>query len=282
MSYKLQYQNRLEAAQQGGVENYKAAKLMSESRGLVTKKTQDKLRGIGENREEMLDQIINQKFKSANDDVKTAEEEIQKYLASVNKNIETPVEKPSTGLMAKTAFDIPKSLLGKKGTQKVKVASQSYYNDPLEAEGFTRNAGGAPESAQKEAIKTIIEVGKTLQASDEEIAYALATARHESGFNKYAAAKSSSAYGLGQFVDDTGAGYGLDQVNRDDIQMQAQALIEFTQYNTSLAEKRGQGLEYVYKYHHDGPTEEYGGLAKSKKHIMPYYPQYLELVKGSN
>ena len=64
--------------------------------------------------------------------------------------------------------------------------------------------------------------------------------------------------------------------------MQAQALIEFTQYNTSLAEKRGQGLEYVYKYHHDGPTEEYGGLAKSKKHIMPYYPQYLELVKGSN
>jgi len=103
MSYAKQYQNRLEAAQQGGVENYKAAKLMSESRGLVTKKTQDKLRDIGENREEMLDKILNQKFKSANDDVKTAEEDIQKYLASLDKDVETPVEKPSTGLMAKTS-----------------------------------------------------------------------------------------------------------------------------------------------------------------------------------
>ena len=101
MSYKLQYQNRLEAAQQGGVENYKAAKLMSESRGLVTKKTQDKLRGIGENREEMLDKILNQKFKSANDDVKTAEEDIQKYLSSINKDVETHVETSSTGLMTK-------------------------------------------------------------------------------------------------------------------------------------------------------------------------------------
>lgn len=171
-------------------------------------------------------------------------------------------------------------LYGKKGTGNNEVVSHSYYNDPLEVEGFTRNAGGAPKEEQEKAIRTIIETGRSLDASDEEIAYALATARTESGFNIYAAARSSSAYGLGQFLNETGKSYGLNQENRDDIQMQAQALIEFTQYNFDLAKKRGKGLEYVYKYHHDGPSEDSGGLSLSKKNVMPYLDGFRKIVEN--
>ena len=177
---------------------------------------------------------------------------------------------------------VSKDLLGKKGTETGGIATQSYYNDPISEKGFTRSAGGAPEAAQKEAIKEIITVGRRLDATDEEIAYALATVRYESGFNKYAAAKSSSAYGLGQFINDTGSSYGLNQTNRDDLGMQAQALIEHTQYNLDLAKERGKGLEYAYKYHHDGPSKDSGGLAKSKKHVIPYVQKYLKVVKEFN
>ena len=177
--------------------------------------------------------------------------------------------------------NLNKNLLGKKGSQAGAIASQSYFNDPVDKDGFTRNAGGAPESDQKNAIETIITVGRRLDATEEEIALALSFARYESGFNIYAAAKSSSAYGLGQFIDETGSGYGLNEDNKDDLNMQAQALIEFTQYNVDLSKKRGKGLEYVYKYHHDGPNENSGGLSKSKQHIMPFYPKYLELVRES-
>ena len=110
----------------------------------------------------------------------------------------------------------------------------------------------------------------------------LAIARHESGFNIYAAAKSTSAYGLGQFIDSTGKGYGLDSNNRDDLGMQAQALVQHTMDNFQRAEDRNRGLEYVYKYHHDGPTEDYGGLSIGKKNVMPYYKKYLKLVKDYN
>jgi hypothetical protein len=174
----------------------------------------------------------------------------------------------------------PDDLYGKKGTGSKDVVSYSHYNDPIPEEGFTRNAGGAPKEAQEKAIKTIIYTGKKLQATEEEIAMALAIARHESGFNIFAAATSSSAYGLGQFIDKTGKAYGLTQENRDDLEMQAQALIEFTQYNFDLTRKRGKGIEFVYKYHHDGPEKNSGGLAIGRKNVMPYYPRFLKMIRG--
>ena len=188
-----------------------------------------------------------------------------------------------TPSVSESTPDLPpleERLYGKKGTGNNEVVSHSYYNDPLDVEGFTRSAGGAPKEEQEKAIRTIIETGRSLDASDEEIAYALATARTESGFNIYAAARSSSAYGLGQFIDKTGKSYGLNQENRDDLQMQAQALIEHTQYNFDLAKKRGKGLEYVYKYHHDGPSKDLGGLALAKKNVIPYLDGFRKIVEN--
>ena len=47
-----------------------------------------------------------------------------------------------------------------------------------------------------------------------------------------------------------------------------------------MAEKKGYGNEYVYAIHHDGPSLDRGGLALSKKNVMPYVPKYLELIKN--
>ena len=179
-------------------------------------------------------------------------------------------------------FNLSEELYGKKGTDNNTVVNWSHYNDDVPVEGYTRNAGGAPKEVQQSIIKQIIQVGRTLQSTDEEIATALAIARHESGFNPYAAARISSAYGIGQFLDGTGKEYGLNQQNRDDVGMQIQALIEFTQKNFETAKKRGKGLEYVYKYHHDGSAvgADSGGLALSQNKIMPFIPKYLKIVEG--
>ena len=142
----------------------------------------------------------------------------------------------------------------KKGTETGPIATNSLYNTPIPEEGFTRNAGGAPKEAQEAAIKEIIRDGRTLEATPEQIAYALAIARYESGFNMYAAAKSTSTYGLGQFNNKTGKEYGLTADNRNDLGMQAQAVKEHTINNFDTAKKKGYDNSYIYALHHDGPS----------------------------
>ena len=64
-------------------------------------------------------------------------------------------------------LSISADLYGKKGSESGNVSPQSYYNEPLKVEGFTRNAGGAPLEFQKKAMKTIIDVGRSLDATEE-------------------------------------------------------------------------------------------------------------------
>jgi hypothetical protein len=200
--------------------------------------------------------------------------------AKTSSDLKNMVTEPVSDEGPATLSALTKKLYGKKGTETGDVVSHSYYNDPISEEGFTRNAGGAPKESQEEAIKTIIRVGRSLEATDDEIAYALATARYESGFNKFAAAKSSSAYGLGQFINKTGEAYGLSQENRDDIEMQAQALVEHVLDNFAMAEKKGLGTEYVYALHHDGPALDRDGLQKSRKNVMPFLAEYKKVVEN--
>ena len=113
-----------------------------------------------------------------------------------------------------------------------------------------------------------------------DIALTLAIARVESGFNPDAAAGTTSAHGLGQFVDQTGEGYGLTDENRWDVNEQARALVAHTQDNIERAEKNGRGREYVYAYHHDGPSLKYGGLAIGRANVTPRVASFLKLVEG--
>jgi len=181
------------------------------------------------------------------------------------------------------ALKISEDLYGKKGVQAGSVASQSYFDSPIiegELRGRSRRAGDASPEVQQTIMNKIIEVGSRLDMSDYEIAYTLATVRYESGFNPDAAAKSSSARGLGQLINRTGKAYGINVENQWDVDMQVQAVLEHTSDNFRMAAKKGYSNDYVYALHHDGPALDSGGLGIGKENVMPFVPKYLELVKS--
>ena len=180
-------------------------------------------------------------------------------------------------------LSITEDLYGKKGVQSGTPSSQSYFNTPIidgELRGNSRKAGDISVENQHKIISKIVETGSAMDMDDYEIAYALATARYESGFNPDAAAKSTSARGLGQFINKTGQAYGLNTSNQWDVDMQVQALLEHTQDNFKMAKNKNLGNEYVYAIHHDGPSLDKGGLAKSRKHVMPYVSKYLKIIQS--
>lgn len=178
---------------------------------------------------------------------------------------------------------LSEDLYGKKGVQSGNVATQSYFNEPIvegDLRGNSRAAGDVTPETQQEIVNKIVDVGSKLGMTDYEIAYTLATVRYESGFNPDASAKSTSARGLGQFVNETGKAYGLNVENQWDVDMQIQAVLEHTADNFRMAAKKGYSDDYVYALHHDGPSLSSGGLGLAKKHVMPYVPKYLKLIES--
>lgn len=164
------------------------------------------------------------------------------------------------------------------------IKSHSHYRDPIDpaqpGAGISRVWGDASLEAQRGAIDALMAAGNRAGLSDRDMAHVLAIARHESGFNPSAAAGTTSAHGLGQFIDGTGASYGLDDSNRWDVSAQAQALVAHFLDNQRLAAQRGQTDEaYVYKYHHDGPTRDYGGLGVARRHVVPRIDAMEEFVR---
>lgn len=202
----------------------------------------------------------------------------------IKKDLSTQTNTPETGVDAEyNPLSITEELYGKKGVQSGEPVSYSYFNTPIiegELRGNSRKAGDISPENQEKIIGKIIEIGSALDMDDKEIAYALATARYESGFNPDASAKSTSARGLGQFIDKTGQAYGLNESNQWDVDMQAQALLEHTQDNFNMARNKNLGDEYVYAIHHDGPSLNRNGLSKSKQYIMPYVPKYLKMIQS--
>tara|TARA_R110000764_G_scaffold109056_2_gene195079 strand:+ start:334 stop:1206 length:873 start_codon:yes stop_codon:yes gene_type:complete len=181
------------------------------------------------------------------------------------------------------AAKLTKDLYGKKGVQAGAVASNSYFQEPLIEGGLrgnSRKAGDASPAVQETILNKMITVGGKLGMTDYEIAYALATVRYESGFNPDAAAKSTSARGLGQFVNKTGKSYGLNSDNQWDVDSQVQAVLEHTSDNFEMAKKKGYSNDYVYALHHDGPSLKYGGLKLGKTNVMPYVPKYLAVIEN--
>lgn len=179
-------------------------------------------------------------------------------------------------------FKLTEELYGKKGVQEGEPAKQSYFNVDIIEDGIrgnSRKAGDASIEVQQTVVNKIIEVGGQMGMTDYEIAYTLAIARYESGFNPDAAAKSSSASGVGQFINDTGSNYGITNENRWDVDIQVQALVDHTLDNFETAKKKGYGNEYVYALHHDGISLAKNGLSKGKEHVMPFVPKYLKAIK---
>ena len=167
------------------------------------------------------------------------------------------------------------------------VVRWSHYDNAIDrspgrAAGNSRIWGDAPAATQAAAIQALVRASRAAHLDNHQTALVLAIARTESGFNPDAVAGTTSASGLGQFVDRTGAAYGLGNANRWSVDAQATALVHHFLDNQRLAQSRHQGDEYIYKYHHDGPSADYGGLAISTREVMPRAAAYEALLNQSH
>lgn len=173
----------------------------------------------------------------------------------------------------------------------------SYYSLPLirsagRAAGNSRIQGDASHDVQKKAIDAIIEAANKHRLSQRETAYVLAMARVESGFNPDAAAGTTTASGLGQFVRATGWEYGLNDSNRFELTSNADALVRLFIDNRDLARNRGfagKELEIkIYQYHHDGagtaskPAKDRGGCNIAINQVLPLTNKYEQFINGKN
>jgi len=162
------------------------------------------------------------------------------------------------------------------------IESWSHYREPIDESrplhGQSRRWGDASPEVQSRVIDSLIASSRDAGLTPRETAYVLAIARVESGFNPDAAAGTTSASGLGQFIDRTGKHYGLNNANRFDVDAQSDALVAHFVDNRNLARDRGQGEDYIYKYHHDGPTKDYGGLGLSQRKVAPHLDEYEQFV----
>lgn len=163
------------------------------------------------------------------------------------------------------------------------IKPYSHYREPIDdtpgrLAGNSRIWGDASPEVQSRCIDLLLDASRDAGLTPRETAHVLAIARQESGFNPDAAS-NESASGLGQFIDSTGRKYGLTNNNRFDANEGARALVEHFIDNRDLAKSRGQGEEYIYKYHHDGPTRDYGGLGLSNSKIMPRLDEYEQFVR---
>lgn len=175
----------------------------------------------------------------------------------------------------------PNPFYCKKITDKGEVASHSNYLEPLEGEGLrgkSRDWGDATIEVQHQAIVILTCILRAERFSEEDIAFALCLVRIESGFNPDAAAKSSSASGLGQFINQTRKnlatrlkmGEAADRYKFNAV-FNALLLVPHLKECFSYANKALGQNRYVmaYEYHHDGPTGGRGGANLAKEEILP-------------
>lgn len=123
------------------------------------------------------------------------------------------------------------------------VRSYSHYNDPIDRSegrlaGNSRRHGDAPVEVQIAVMDRIAVTSRQKGLNARETGYVLSIARIESGFNPDAAAGTSSATGLGQFVKRTGQAYGINNSNIWDVDVQINALIDHYIYRVHAKTRR--------------------------------------------
>jgi LysM repeat protein len=163
--------------------------------------------------------------------------------------------------------------------RKEKVKEYSAYFLPIDTRpgrlaGNSRIWGDASHDVQRQVIDAIVVAAKKEGFNVRRIAMLLAMVKIESGFNPDAAAGTTSASGLGQFIKKTGRKYGLNEENRFEVGPSIKALIGYFKDNEALAKKNGDPDYFVYKYHHDGPTQESGGTALATNEFKPLAAAY--------
>ena len=173
---------------------------------------------------------------------------------------------------------------------RTKVARYSHYNEPVAQgplHGRSRKWGDAAPDVQAKMVSLLVSEFKKEHFTREEIAIGLAVVRHESGFNPDAAAKPTSAAGLGQLIDRTretlAKQAGISGADPFDAAVQSRLTALVLREAFNFAEHRGAKQREVWKgsdatpaavygYHHDGPSLRYGGLELGYERIAPWVP----------
>lgn len=108
---------------------------------------------------------------------------------------------------------------------------KTHANEPIDAQkelhGSSRAAGDAPPEVQQKIIDIIIEEARKRKFNNRDIAYYIAIAKRESGFNPDAANPNSTASGVAQVVDDTGKTFHIDDRNRFNARASIQAGLDY-------------------------------------------------------
>ena len=167
------------------------------------------------------------------------------------------------------------------------IAKHSHYNEPIERgegrlAGDSRRHGDASHQVQRAVIDTIRAKAKGAGLGRDDYAMLLAIAKTESGFNPDAAAGTTSAAGIGQFIDATGKEYGLrSNADRFDIEKGSAALVDSYANTKRLMQKDYSGSDLykmIYAYHHDGPSLSYGGEEIAETKVMPDFRKFKDAM----
>ena len=279
-NYAPNYMSMIQALQSGGVQGASALKQARASRGLAGR--QIDTQKVSDEEVESVQEKLLKRFSDIREDNESSKSKLASFISDLEES--GGEVDPITGEVdVEPKLSLTERLYGKKGVQAGEPAAQSYFDSEIldrPFKGNSRKAGDISLDQQEKIMEMIINTGRQQGMSNREIALTLATVRFESGFNPDAAAKSSSATGLGQFINDTGEKYGLTDENRWDVAMQVQAVVDHTLDNIEMANKKGYGEEYVYALHHDGPALDSGGLDLSKKEVMPYVDAYEQMLEN--
>ena len=158
-----------------------------------------------------------------------------------------------------------------------KIAPYSNYDQPLNLDGgihgYSRNWGDASTATQTAVMKKILDYSEDLSSEDQAIL--LGIARIESGFNPDAAATTTSASGVFQFLASTGKGFGLSPDNTFDADANIAAGVRLFRQNQRIIDSRYPNLSAkdrairLYAIHHDGPGMNAGGIQIAKEKLIP-------------
>lgn len=160
------------------------------------------------------------------------------------------------------------------------IKPKSHYHDTSPGSPI---GGDASHELQIQSIDAIITAAKKAHLSLRDTAHVLAIARHESGFNPYAATCETSAIGLGQFTDDTWRLHKLPMSEKWNIETQAYALVAHFKKSQAKIREHHVGEVYVYKFYHDGLWSinlDYKGLSNGKKHVYPQIEPITESIRN--
>ncbi len=210
------------------------------------------------------------------------------HPASTGKPTSAPVEtripvqgvrKPGLTLERLRPLLVPKPGAAYKRSSVVK---HSRYLTPVKGEGLrgkSRRWGDADLSVQAECVNSLISDLRGAGYSKSEICFAVALWRCESGFNPDAAAGTSSACGLGQFLDRTRAVLckraGVNDSDPFSVDMNIACTRETLKECFAFARKYAprdstRYFEFAYAYHHDGPSADSGGREIARESVLPW------------